>query len=247
MQEMVDVHCHMLPYVDDGAETLEIAQEMLREHKRQGVERVVLTPHWRSHMFETSSEKIQEQFERMQSVVAQSNDMPTLLLGREYHYSQGFVEYMREHPLQTLGGSAFILLEFSYHEDGETMLNAIRTVQKAGYRVVTAHIERYAAVQKDKTFAQRIAQTGAWIQINAEAVLGKTGLSSKWLCKRLIKEGLVQLVASDSHDLERRAPNLGECASYIERKFGADTAQKLLCQNPKRLLETKLPAPLETT
>lgn len=233
----VDVHCHLMPYVDDGAETIDIAQEMLREQARQGVDTLILTPHWRDRMFMTPDEQTQKQFARLQEIVAQDAQLPRLYLGREYHCDGAFLKRMEQGPLQTMGGGAFILAEFSYPDSGEYILDTIQRIQDKGYRVAVAHIERYAVVQEEKHFAQQMAEMGAWLQINADSVMGQNGFAKKWLCRRLLKEGLVRLIASDAHDLGRRAPNLGECASYLRRKMGEAVVQQLLCEDPRELLK----------
>lgn len=232
-----DVHCHLMPYVDDGAETIEIAEKMLWEQARQGVDRLILTPHWRSRMFMTSDEQIQKQFARMQEIVARENGLPQLFLGREYHCNDDFLKRMEQGPLQTMGNGAFVLAEFSYPDSGEDILNTIAAIQDKGYRVAVAHIERYAVVQKEKHFAQQMAEMGAWLQINAGSVMGWNGFAQKWLCNRLLKEGVVRLIASDAHDLDRRAPNLGECAEYLQRKIGNGAVRQMLCENPDMLLK----------
>jgi protein-tyrosine phosphatase len=239
MEGFVDVHCHLMPYVDDGAENLDVAKEMLREQTRQGVDTIVLTPHWRSHMFTTPEEKIQSQFARLEELVCQEPDLPKLYLGREYHYSGDLLRYMEQRPdkIWTLGEGRFVLLEFSYGEESDRILEGIQTVQAKGYQVAVAHIERYQAVQQQKDLARQMAETGAWLQLNAESVMGHSGLRCKWLCGRLLKEELVHLIASDAHDLEQRRPNLGDCARYLERKIGAGATRRLLCENPRELLE----------
>lgn len=233
----VDVHCHLMPYVDDGAETLEIAKRMLDQQARQGVDTVILTPHWRSGMFVTPDDQIQWQFTRMKEIAAMDDRLPELYLGREYHCNRDFLKRMEEGPLQTMGGGSFVLAEFSYPDRGEDILDTIDAIQKKGYRVAVAHIERYAAVQKEKDFAQRMADRGAWLQVNADSVMGENGFAAKWLCRRLLKEKLIHLVASDAHNLDRRPPNLGRCAEYLRRKVGADYTEQLLCRNPRLLLQ----------
>lgn len=237
MQGIVDVHCHLMPYVDDGAESLAVAKAMLEEQVRQGVDTVILTPHWRSRMFMTPDEQVLKQFARLQALRAENLRLPRLYLGREYHCNSDFLRRMKQKPLQTMGGGAFVLAEFAYPDSGAYILEMIQSIQANGYRVAVAHIERYAAVQKDKYFARQMADLGAWLQINADSVMGQNGFTQKRVCRRLLKEGMVQLVASDAHDLERRAPNLGDCAEYLQRKAGGTYTRQLLCENPRVLLE----------
>lgn len=236
MTNLADIHCHLVPYVDDGAYDLEEAESLLREQARQGVRAICLTPHLRRGMFETSQEEIDSQVARLRSLVLEWELPLRLCDSREYHFDRTFLHCMEEGKLRPMGNGNVILVEFGRH-DAEEMFQAIEIVKDAGYRPLVAHVERYPAVRQDGKLPGELVRRGAMLQVNAGSLLGDEGLRQKWLAQRLIKEKLVTVVASDAHDMKIRRPNLADCFAILERKYGRETADALLCANPLSLIE----------
>lgn len=234
--ELIDIHCHLIPYVDDGAYDLDEAGELLEEEVRQGVRRICLTPHLRRGMFETTDEEIEKRFAQLQQLAAERQLPLWLYHSREYHADSLFRARLEEGRVRPLGEGDTLLVEFGYHFELAEMLSALQMVRLAGYRPLVAHVERYDAVQRDAALAQKLADAGAMLQLNAGSILGREGLRQKHLCARLIRQGLVRVVASDAHDLEQRKPELAACASHLERKYGRETAKRLLSVNPLGIL-----------
>jgi protein-tyrosine phosphatase len=101
---------------------------------------------------------------------------------------------------------------------------------------VIAHAERYRCITSDPDNADRLRELGAWIQLNADAVLGLEGLAAKRFCRRMLKAGYADVIASDSHDLDRRACHLGKCRQMLAKKFGEEYAGRLFYGNPARII-----------
>lgn len=231
---MIDLHCHLLPYVDDGAHDLDEAKALLQIEAEQGVKRICLTPHLREGMFETPDETIQKQFERL---------LPTaktlgleLSLSREYHFDRLFLEKLREGSILPIGDRV-ILTEFSAMHSGEQMLGAVNMIKAFGYTPLIAHAERYPAT--DIRLVKELRDKGALIQLNADAVLGEDGRYLKRLAWNLLKEGLTDLIASDAHSREERPPRLRECRQRLAKKLGEEQAERLLTVKPLRIIQGK--------
>lgn len=238
---LVDVHCHLLPYVDDGAQNLEQALELLRLQAQQGVGTCFLTVHQRSGMFETPQEKVDEKFAMLREAAARIPGAPRLFLGRENHVDKAFLSLLREGRAQTLGGSPYMLLEFSHNDPEELFLKAISLVEGKGYIPVIAHIERCRVFHQKESFAQELSERGAMLQINAGSVLGKEGLRQKLFCHSLLKADRVDLIASDSHRTEVRTPNLGDCAARLKRRLPAPQWERIFYQIPGQIVaQTKI-------
>lgn len=236
MPQLTDLHCHILPYVDDGAQNLEEALLMLEMQAGQGVTRVILTPHRRHRMFETPDEVIDRQFARLCQEAASRPGLPRLLPGREYYCDEDLLGRMRSGPLQSLGGSGYLLMEFSSRYDAAAIAGYLRTAAQQGYRPVIAHAERYPCLQEDPRAIERLRALGAMVQINAGSVLGEEGWRQKGLCKRWLKSGWVDLVCTDSHRSYQRIPNLDKAYQYILKKFGSQTAARIFEDGPAQIL-----------
>ena len=233
---MADIHCHILPYVDDGAEQKEESRKLLRMQYKQGVRTVCCTPHLRKGMFETPDEEIIEQFERFKERAGDLRKRMRFYLSREYHCDSAFVSRLERDKVIPLGNSRFLLTEMSSRYSEQQIFDYVDIVLKCGYRPLIAHVERYPALTKSTLQIQDLIDMGALIQMNASSILAREGIKQAAWCKKLLKEGLVHVVASDAHDSETRPPEMDRVANYLERKVGEEYARELLRTNPMTIL-----------
>ena len=245
-----DIHCHILPYVDDGALVFEVTKELLEDMFRQGVRYICCTPHLRKGMFETPDDEVIRQFERVRQYAAERYGAQLqLFLSREYHFDQLFREKLTKGEILPLGGNGYysfssialgaprrILLEFSRRHTPEDLEEAVRLTTTHGYSPVIAHVERYSKAVCDPKEIRKLADLGARIQLNASAVIGRGGFSENAVCKKLLKEGLAHVVASDAHDPEDRPSEMEKAAQHLTKKYGTSQAEALLYKNPLRML-----------
>lgn len=236
MDLLIDLHCHILPYVDDGAENLDESLEMLRLQAEQNVGCVVLTPHSRTKMFETDDETIQQQFQRLRREAGRQKNMPELLLGREYFCDTAFMNRVSHQRLCTLGGSSTVLIEFSSRHPYDVVFERVDSLLDYGYRPLIAHVERYLWAHEDMERLLELSKLGACIQVNADSVLGRQGWKQKRFCRELMKKDLVDIIASDAHRAEWRVPDLGDCRAYVTRKMGRSYARRIFETYPAKIL-----------
>lgn len=130
-----------------------------------------------------------------------------------------------------------MLMEFADDSDFDEIYNATKQSIANGLRPVIAHVERYAGMRTDVHNAGELQYLGAMIQINADALTGREGFKTKQYCKRLIKNGYADIVASDAHGIDHRACHLDEAYEYLTKKFGAGTARALLVSNPRKIID----------
>ena len=234
MTGMIDIHCHIVPGVDDGSASIEESLEMLKKSWQDGVRQMILTPHFRLGMFETRGTKIHEQYERLRAEASRVLPELKLHLGCEFHATMEQEELLQS-PRFFLAGTRNLLLEFSGGDTENFIRDRIRSAQMLGAKVIIAHVERCRAM--NLKFITEIRHLGAMIQVNADAVLGLDGRPVKRFCRKLLKEDHVDFIASDAHNLTDRASHLGECAEYVAKKYGAETAEKIFITNPSRILK----------
>ena len=230
---MIDLHCHLLPYVDDGAHDLDEAIELLTLEAEQGVTELCLTPHLRRGMFETPDEKIRTQYERLVPIAAEKG--LRLRLSREYHCDELLFEKLRDGTVIPMGKKV-ILTEFSARHSAEDMLKAVETIRSYGWIPMIAHAERYPAVTE--ALIRRLRGADALIQINADAVLGYDGRGIRRFVWGLLNAGLADVVASDAHSTTDRPPHLRRCELLIRKKLGGEQAKKLLLTDPGTIIQT---------
>lgn len=239
MTKLVDLHCHILPYVDDGALRTEESEVLLDMLFRQGVRVLCATPHLRKGMFETSDEEIRTQFSELQKLVLEKGYPMRLFLSREYHCDALFRERLQAGRVLPMGEGNSLLIEFSHLHSYDAMRAWVSEARDLGYRPLIAHAERYPALAGSPERVSALIDLGARIQINAGSVLRREGFHQASWSRRLLKEALVHVVASDSHDPIDRPPELEACAAYLRKKVGESYMQALLRDNPIEILTTK--------
>ncbi len=231
---LADIHCHILPYVDDGAEHMEEMEELLASAVEQGIEIICATPHLRHGMFESSDEEIIRQYRRACAYI-QEKDIPIgLFLSREYFCDDTFLERLRKNQLIPMGSGNTILAEFSSRYSDTTIENYLKKILDAGLTPLIAHVERYGCL--DEKRIESFIRLGAMVQINAGSVLGREGHRQKKLCWELLRYELVHAVASDAHDPQYRPNELGLCANKIGHKLGQACVKKVLWDGPVKIL-----------
>ena len=235
MEEMYDIHCHILPGVDDGAGHIGLSLEMLKAEKDSGVRTIILTPHYRRRMFEPSVDLIRENFETLQKEAAGLG--LDLYLGCEYHANMDMVENLQEGRRPTLAGSRFVLSEFKEDSPAEFIRERTMALLNAGYTPVIAHFERYKALRSSTDLVEELYERGCRMQMNADCITGRDGFFMARFAKKMAQYDLISYVASDCHDMGRRAPHLAEAAKVLEKWGGVRYAEHILCDNPREIIE----------
>ena len=222
---MIDIHSHALPFVDDGAKSMEEALVMVEKAIACGVTDLFLTPHFhRYHNFMATPARNREVFGELLSRIQSHNLDIRLHLGNEVFYSIEVVDLLRNDKVLKMGDSDMILIEFGIDDDPETIIEAIHNLVSIKLRPIIAHVERYGKIKSLDCFSV-LKRMGAMIQVNAGTILGHHGKAlQKRMCS-LIKHKLVDFVASDIHD--EYGSCLKDARTLVERKFGTKVADAL--------------------
>lgn len=235
----VDIHTHLLFGVDDGAVDLEQSIELLSMARENGTTAVVLTPHHRGRFRKNTPQQLRQRFDELvQRVKTELPDMK-LYLGNEAAHERELGDKVAEGRILSLNDSNYVLLEFDFNSSRIQVMEETMALIGSGYTPIIAHAERYDIFRKNKHLAGDLLYVGALIQLNADSILGKCGLRTKWVCQRLLKKGMVHFVASDGHDPKVRPPVLGECFEYVSKRYGEDYAWTIFRDNALDLLTGK--------
>lgn len=233
MEKFIDIHCHLLPRVDDGAANMEDAVALMNMAVEDGTGLLVLTPHYRGRYRKNTPQELAGVLERLKKKAPKGLE---LRLGCEVGYEPEVAEKLTEGRVLTMDGGKYVLLELDI---GVTPLQVIAAVQEllgGGYIPILAHIERFPVFLKNKNLVLKTQELGALIQINGDSVMGRWGFSVKRYCKWLLTRRLAHFVASDGHDLVHRPPKLGQCYEHIRKKYGEDYASALFWGNARVVL-----------
>lgn len=241
-KRFVDIHCHILPGVDDGAMDVAQSQKMLRMAAQEGICEIVTTPHYKASRSRrnVSSEKIKQLVEELQQWLDNENIPIRLYVGNEILYNYEIDNLLEEHSVCSLAGSFYVLMEFSPKDEYAYIKSGVQKVLMAGYVPLIAHIERYDALRKRTERIEELIDMGAYMQVNAGSITGRGGWRTKRCVLRWMKQELIHVVATDAHDDVERVPALAKAAQIVEKKLGGSRAEKLFYRNPRRIIEGKL-------
>lgn len=231
-----DIHTHFLPGVDDGAATMAETRKLLKLEYKHGVRNIFVTPHFRRGMFHCPMEKIQAQYEAVKKEAEEIGSDFRVLLGCEFHVNTDMVATLDRGERPLMGASRCVLTEFSEGEKFEKILRKCQELVRQGYRPVVAHAERCEELQ-DLDALEELVEIGAYIQMNADSIIGKDGFRMKRFCKKVMQNDLLHFVGSDGHNMKKRKPAMGKCSKYIEKVMGRVYMKKILIENPRRILD----------
>ena len=227
----VDLHCHIMPGVDDGARDEETALAMIRIAVSEGTEHIILTPHHKPGHRNVSAAGIVQRTKALQALCEENGIKVALHTGCELYYYSEALAMIENREIAPLAGSQYLLCEFYPTDPFPQIRAAVYDLLGTGVKPVIAHVERYAEVTQDIARVKELIDMGAFIQVNASTITGRYGRGLKSFAKRLLKEGLVDFVATDAHNTDGRAPHLTEAHRYVAAKYGAAYAKKIFYEN----------------
>lgn len=232
---MIDFHCHILPGVDDGAADVKMSLAMLRQSFLQGVDLMVSTCHFYANEEypQTFLDRRNRAFRELNEAMLLSTKVyPRITLGAEVLYFPGISQAEGMERLK-IGASRSILIEPPMMAWSDEMLDEIvRLGENVNCTPVIAHVDRYMTYLKDETLMDRVRSRGLTVQVNGSYFLNP---KTRKAAVRHLKNGDIQLLGSDCHNLDTRAPNLGEVSRQM-RAMGLETEFKKLHQNAADLL-----------
>ena len=235
---MVDVHCHILPNVDDGAASFDEALVMARLAVDSGVHAIAATPHFYGNR--ESLEQIPVILERLEALQREIDreGLPLKLYpGVEVLSTPETPKLAAQRLLPTVGKGKYFLTEFFFDESIAFMDETLEQIAALGYIPMVAHPERYFAVQKNLKTVHRWFRAGYAIQVNKGSILGAFGARSEAAVRELLAMGFVHLVASDAHHADHRTPHMTEVLLQCREELGREYSQILFSENPGRVVE----------
>ncbi len=222
---MIDIHTHILPYVDDGSPGLETSIDLIKSEIEQGVTDIFVTPHYMKYRnFLSTYEDNKIVFNKLVEKVKEENLEVNLYLGNEIYYDNKTLENLRNNVVVSLDKSKYILVEFSLYQETEDIPDAIHNLVAKGYIPIIAHPERYPYITNVSDY-KIMKKMGAKIQINAGAINGDYGKKIKKMVMNLIKNNLVDFIASDVHDF--RTSEMFSAYNIVKKAISKEKADQI--------------------
>lgn len=246
---MIDLHCHILPGLDDGARTLEESLEMARIAAGDGVATIVATPHlfrWNLGLENVSS--VEERRRELLAALGQNGIPVEIKAGAEVHISHNLVEELRANRRHlVINNSRYMFLEFPSSHVIPGVKKLIFDLMSEGITPIIAHPERNYGFAKNPGLLHELVQMGALAQANGGSLTGLYGRRAAGTAVRFLTWNLIHFLASDGHHPNSISPRLSDAVKRAEAAIGKDEAHALVADNPEAVLEDRpipyLPSP----
>lgn len=241
---VIDLHCHILPGLDDGAADLSVSLTMARAQVDQGVSVVACTSHILPGLYHNSGSAIRQATKELQEILDQEGISLRLVTGADVHMTSDFVAGLRSGKLLSIADSRYVLVEPPHHTAPPQLEDFFFNLVVAGYVPVLTHPERLSWVPSRYETIKRLVRSGVWMQVTAGSFTGAFGRNALYWAERLLDDGCVHLIASDAHDTERRPPDLAVGHEFVAKRVGAEEAQRLVLTRPMGILKDQPPSSL---
>jgi len=219
---MIDIHCHVLPGIDDGAKDEADAIAMAQQAVNSGISTVIATPHHKNRTYENEKSFIQKDVLRLNQLFEESNIPLDVLAGQEVRIFGEIVEDFEKGEIQTLNDSKYLLLEFPSDSVPQYAEQLIFDIQRAGMTPVIAHPERNRDLYTDPNRLYELISQGALAQLTSGSLSGVFGKEINQVSHQMLEHNLVHFIASDAHNVDtRNFETLKEAYDVIKQSYGA--------------------------
>jgi len=226
---VIDIHCHPLAAVDDGAESFEVSVAMMKMAAVDGITHTVASPHC-NYEYTFDPDLNRKKVAELQAAIG---DAPRMLLGCDFHLSYDNVQDLVNNRGQfTINGSAYVLVEFAEYFIPRQFEQVLYEIAVAGMKPIITHPERNPVFQGHPELVYDWVTRGCLVQVTAQSYVGGFGSTARSLAERWLRQNLVHFFATDAHDTKRRPPLLSPCYDKVALVCGRETADRLLIGNP---------------
>ncbi|MBS0213856.1 MAG: capsular biosynthesis protein [Proteobacteria bacterium] len=239
--KMIDLHCHMLPGIDDGAPDRAVAVAMARCAANDGITHVACTPHIYPGLYDNCRDGILRHIEAFRAVLAEEGIDLQLVVGADTHLTPDLLRDIRAGLIPTLNDTRYLLFEPPHHVAPPRLEESVFNLLVAGIVPVVTHPERLSWIESNYETFERLVDAGALMQITAGSVTGRFGGRPKYWAERMLEDGMVHLLATDAHHVDKRPPLMREARDAAAAIVGDEEATHLVLTRPRMILENRPP------
>lgn len=239
MEGYIDMHCHILPGVDDGAKDVEEMKKMLKIAYKEGIRCIIATPHHHPRRGKESPEVLRKKAVILREAAHEIDAHFRIYLGTEIYFGQDIPDKLQKKEVLTMNRRKFILVEFSPADRFDYIRQNLQQLQMKGYEVILAHVERYQCLTEDLELVEQLRDMGIFLQVNAGSICGDNGRKLKKTVKTLMDHDMIFCVGTDAHSSGSRAPHMKKAAEYVQKKYGQEYMRRIFFSNAKIMLKKK--------
>ena len=236
---MIDLHCHLLPGIDDGPQTLTEALALAQAAVDDGITHSVLTSHIHPGLYSNQRHSLEVAFDNFRSALEKANIPLKVRVGAEARLCPELIDLLAVKQVPFLGlvdGYHVLLLEFPHQQIPVGSIRFVNNLLKLKIRPLIAHPERNKAIMSNPDRIAEFAEAGCWLQLTAGSLAGRFGPVAQQTAFKIIDAGLDCLLATDAHHIESRPPLLSEGKTALREHYGEAVAHSMVYEKPARIL-----------
>jgi protein-tyrosine phosphatase len=239
--KMIDLHCHIIPGIDDGAVTLEDSIAMARIAVGDGISVTACTSHMFPGIFNNTRDVIENGMIALRGELL-SRDIPlALTLGADIQLAPGIVEGLSNGSIPSINGGRYFLFEPPHQSAPPRIKEVVKEYCSSPFVPIITHPERLAWIEDYYDRMAEFVEMGAWMQLTAGSITGAFGKRVQYWSERMLDEGLVHVIASDGHNQTRRPPVMSAARDAVAKRLGEAEAMLMVYGRPKMVLEDAIP------
>lgn len=238
---MIDLHCHILPGIDDGPSDLSVSLAMARAAVKDGITFIACTPHIYPGLYENNRLGIEAAVEAFRRELAEHRIPLQLGTGADVHLAPDLAGGIRSGLVPTICGTRYLLLEPPHHVAPPRFNESVFTLMAAGHVPVITHPERLSWIETHYSVFTDLVKQGAWMQLTSGSLTGRFGRRPQYWAERMLDEGQVHILATDSHHIDKRPPLLAEGRDAAAKRVGDAEATHLVLTRPQGILDDIAP------
>lgn len=237
--KITDMHCHVLPGLDDGASSEEESLQMLKAAAEQGIEAVIATPHYSGMFKNDSPEQVRKKCRALEKR-AQREIAPGFRIypGEEIFCSEESIEKLKAGKLLTLADSRYLLIEFLPNVPYSALYRAARELVFAQYLPIFAHIERYGALRQEGR-VEELIEAGAYMQMNYRHIGGRWYTETTRWCRKMLKRENIHFLGTDMHNVTTRGPQTKKAMRWLAKHPDKEYVRSICSGNAGMVLENR--------
>jgi protein-tyrosine phosphatase len=238
---MIDLHCHILPGLDDGSPDLDVSLAMARLAQQDGITDIVATPHlFRGVSQLTDLSLVAKKQKELQAALDREKIPLRVHCGVEIRFSHNLLDEIKKHrPNLVLAGSSYMFIEFPFEYVYSGVKDVFFQAMSEGVVPIITHPERCSGFMNHPEILFELVEMGALAQMNAGSITGRYGSQIKETALLFLGLNCVHFLASDAHDTKSRPPILSGARKLAEAAIGEEAARSLVEDNPRAVLEDK--------
>jgi protein-tyrosine phosphatase len=241
---LIDLHSHLLPGIDDGSKDLAMSLAMARMASSDGISTIACTPHILPGVYNNSGPAIRGAVARLAEGIADAGVPISVVAGADVHIAPDLDVQLRNGRALTLNNSRYFLLEPPHHVLPPRLEDLIFGLQTAGFVPILTHPERLSWVEGHYDLIERLVSSSVLMQITAGSLMGRFGRRPRYWAERMVDEGLCHLLATDAHNTQQRPPRMADARDFVAQRLGDDEAINLVLRRPQGILDNLSPAEL---